>query len=144
MKATSFLISKKLAEIGFESETDLYLRKITSKKEPKIFNIQLFIDSGFFGGKASINHWGELNPQFIEAFPDDYEFSQAVKTYDLEILLDALPSKVFNFALDGMSCLVDSEPLPIIIIKKENESLADCAGRLIIKLYEQNLINFNK
>lgn len=74
---------------------------------------------------------------------------------DLETILDALPKKIktkqgvfllqiaimpFNKEnrwLIGYSNETDAE-------QKENESLTDTASRLLIKLFETGIINFNK
>jgi hypothetical protein len=133
-KTTNFEISKKLSEIGFNEETNFYYRK--NDKE-------LFINT-----------------------PPDLKDSEKffLKSYDLEILLDALPSEIeienwggwkyyniyFKMNKNGFwyenLCNCDSSACPVekyhymeII---ENESLADTAGRLIILLHEKNLIKF--
>ena len=120
MKTTNLEISKKLKEIGFDAETEHYWHTINNKIELH------HVARGGFG---------------------DY------KSYDLETLIDALPKKIhdnlqlrvwfdeYNFIgyqnWDGF--------VPKLTIKqKENESLADTAGRLIIKLFEAGIINFKK
>ena len=123
-KTTNYEISKKLAEIGFDKEANFYYRK-TDK--------ELFINT----------------PPDLK---DPEEFF--LKSYDLEILLDALPSSIEN-GNGTENCLVvdvafgeihyegDCENDTLFITTtRENESLADTAGRLIIKLHEKNLIKF--
>ena len=121
MKTTNFEISKKLKEIGFDAEFNFHY------KATDPFNLY---DSGY----------------------DDYR-DRNTPSYDLETLIDALPKKIndnlqlrvlfdeYNFIgyqnWDGF--------VPKLTIKqKENESLADTAGRLIIKLFEAGIINFKK
>jgi hypothetical protein len=124
IKTTNYEISKKLAEIGFE---------------------------------AKANHgWHKDNLESGPAeFLSNYAFcTNYIKAFDLETLLDALP----NFIENGNrteNCLVvdvafgeihyegDCENDALFITKtRENESLADTAGRLIIELYNNNLIEF--
>jgi hypothetical protein len=133
-KTTNYEISKKLAEIEFNKETIFYYRK-TDK--------ELFINT----------------PPDLKN-PEEF----FLKSYDLETLLDALPSTIeienwggwkyyniyFKMNKNGLwyenLCNCDSSACPVeryhymeII---ENESLADTAGRLIILLYKKNLIKF--
>jgi len=69
---------------------------------------------------------------------------------DLESLLDALPDLIFgenkykeNYRLTYNSFLGFFYPnLEKEFYKKNNESLADNAGRLLILLHEKNLIKF--
>jgi hypothetical protein len=127
MKTTNYEISKKLEEIGFNKETIFYYLK-TDK--------EFFINT-----------------------PPDLKNSEEffLKSYDLEILLDALPEKIsryniyFKMNKDGLwyenSCNCDSnQSCPVEsychIEIKNNESLADIAGRMIILLHEKNLIKF--
>ena len=77
------------------------------------------------------------------------------RAYDLETLLDALPKELnlflgktwlsLNLSNKSQSIGYGSEEEyapEFYFIKEENESLADIAGRLIISLYEENLIKF--
>jgi hypothetical protein len=132
-KTTNYEISKKLAEIGFDKETNFYYRK-TDK--------ELFINT-----------------------PPDLKNSEEffLKSYDLEILLDALPSRIetenwggwiryiiyFRMNKNGLwyeNLCWDSSACPVekhhYIKINENESLADIAGRMLILLHEKNLIKF--
>lgn len=86
-----------------------------------------------------------------------------VKAYDLETILDALPSVIeregsgnniyFKMNKNRVwyenSCNCDSsEYCPVNIYyridRQKNESLADTAGKMLIKLYEAGIINFKK
>jgi hypothetical protein len=119
MKTTSYEISKKLAEAGFKAETEWYH------------------DLGY----------GTLYYNF-EA--DKYN-NRLVPTYDLETILEALPDLIRS---------PDSPPhlYPLFVskkgvgydytsgltsIRKGEESLADCAAKMLILLHEKGLINFN-
>ena len=65
------------------------------------------------------------------------------KSYDLETLLEALPKinkQEYLLCSGGIVYLNDY----ILVGKEKNESLADTAGRLLIKLFEAGLIKFNK
>ncbi len=79
------------------------------------------------------------------------------RAYDLETLLDALPSEIEYFGNDAYfrmnkdqfwyeefcNCPFDCPVKRHYNIKiKENESLADTVGRFIILLHEKNLIKF--
>ena len=137
MKTTSYEISKKLKEAGFEADADYYW--IESK----------VINKGIICVK---------NYRF-----DDYESGseKLCKSFDLETLLDALPSVIerkgwgndiyFKMNKNGFwyenSCSCDSSeycPLETYyhIDRQKNESLADTAGRLLLLLHEKNLIKF--
>ena len=119
-KTTNFEISKKLAEIKFNKETNFYYRK-TDK--------ELFINT----------------PPNLK---DPEEFF--TKSYDLETLLDVLPEIIrnneeLNLKKNKIGYFFwDSDEIFSLIgaHKQKNESLADIAGRLIILLHEKNLIKF--
>jgi hypothetical protein len=122
-KTTNFEISKKLSEIGFNKETNFYYRK--NDKE-------LFINT----------------PPNLK---DPGEFF--LKSYDLEILIDALPKEREGFGGDAYFKMDKNglwyerswncpREINYYIEKLENESLADTAGRLIILLHKKNLIKF--
>jgi len=118
MKTTSFLISKKLAEIGLPQ------------------------------GQFLCNKHG----RWIADFGNDLEDGD-FWAYDLETILEALPETIANAKLDRIEafemrkthllydCLHTDKP-DFICYKQENESLADCAARLLILLHEKGLINF--
>jgi hypothetical protein len=135
-KTTNYEISKKLAEIGFNKETNFYFTEIAPDK----FEAQYYTN----------------NKEYL-----------LLKSYDLETLLDALPSKIkgiegecwfnihFRMNKHGLwyenLCNCDSDQsCPVEsychIEIKENESLADIAGKmlilLLILLHEKNLIKF--
>ncbi len=112
---TNSEISKKLKKIGFEAKTDI------------IGNYELY------------------------------------PSYDLETLIEALPSVIkmegsgnniyFKMNKNRVwyenSCNCDSsEYCPVNIYyridRQKNESLADTAGKMLIKLYEAGIINFKK
>jgi hypothetical protein len=110
-KTTNFEISKKLAEIKFNKETNFYYRK-TDK--------ELFINT----------------PPNLK---DSEEFF--LKSYDLEILINALPDTIGGCLMIHKEGMYYQESM-IEVQKLENELLADTAGRLIIELYNNNLIKF--
>jgi hypothetical protein len=123
IKTTNYEISKQLAEIGFDKETNFYFTEIAPDK----FKAEYYTN----------------NKKYL-----------LLKSYDLETLLEALP----NFIENGNgteNCLVvdvafgeihyegDCENATLFITTtRENESLADTAGRLIIELYNNNFIKF--
>jgi hypothetical protein len=126
MKTTSYEISKKLAEAGFESRANFF--------------------------------WCELGEDLVGIHLSQlHVVPQSVKrivAYDLETILEALPESVkfdnkwawfemdknfiiYKFIDEDKTCLFDFH-------KQENESLADTAARLLIKLESKGLINFKK
>jgi hypothetical protein len=119
-KTTNYEISKKLEEIGFSRQA----------------------------------FWVWISKNCCAPYQTDYD---GFLSYDLEILLDALPSEIEYFGNDAYfrmskdqfwyeefcNCPFDCPVKRHYNIKiKENESLADTAGRLIILLHENNLIKF--
>jgi hypothetical protein len=131
MKVTGFLVSKKLAEIGFNKETNFYYRKTDR---------ELFINT----------------PPDLK---NSEEFF--TKSYDLEILLDVLPKKMTNkygkeftleisFDVSNWIYYIDKNDYIFLsenyihgqMESEKNESLADTVGRFIILLHEKNLIKF--
>jgi len=126
-KTTNYEISKKLAEIGFDKETNFYFTEIAPNK----FKAEYY------------TNYTNNNKYFL------------LKSYDLETLLDALPSTIENIHFrmnkgglwyENLSNCDSDQSCPVEsychIEIKNNESLADTAGRLIIELHEKNLIKF--
>ncbi|MGL5113613.1 MAG: hypothetical protein ACRC6O_13350 [Flavobacterium sp.] len=132
MKTTNFEISKKLAEIGFK-ETSL---------------IGHFLDNE--GNSAGT--W-----IIADGIREGYEFD--CYAYDLETILEALPEFFKDYQDDECNLKLSKNSIwyenefgslawlcsyeVVKIDKEEKESLADCAARLLIKLFEAGIINFN-
>jgi hypothetical protein len=137
-KTTNYEISKKLAEVGFKAQAEKCWAKIrhSVSSEFNLVNLDFAV------------------PQNCDVW---------ILSYDLEILLNALPSEIkgiegecwfniyFKMNKNGLwyenLCNCDSDQsCPVEsycdIEKLENESLADTAGRFIILLHEKNLIKF--
>jgi hypothetical protein len=122
-KTTNYEISKKLAEIGFDKETNFYFTEIAPDK-------------------FKAEYYSNNNKYFL------------LKSYDLEILINALPEKIkvgidrppqSKFYFDKISFGYAKEPkieFQFYCRIQENESLADTAGRMIILPHEKNLIKF--
>jgi hypothetical protein len=130
-KTTNFEISKKLKEIGFKKETEFFLYL----NEP-------YCDAWHISEEG----------QILANKKDD-----CLPSYNLETLLDALPKSMkycgdtyyFWMTYSGSSdCYIigyssgQLRKTELEKSSKENESLVDIAGRLIILLHEKNLIKF--
>lgn len=120
MKVTNYANSRRLAEIGFKKNSII----------------------GFFKSKCGVGGKFYISDGFKEGY--DLEFP----AFDLETILEALPDLIFgenkykeNYRLTYNSALGFFYPnLEKSFCKKENESLADCAARLLIMLFEKKLI----
>ena len=119
IKTTSYEISKKLKEAGFEAEADY---NFIERNNQKAFLINIKELSG------------------IEIMN---EIGVFIKAYDLETLLDALRQTRKRIMIVGKS---DNWGINFDYefnkYSQENESLADTAGRLLLLLHEKNLIKF--
>lgn len=150
MKTTSYEISKKLKEIGFEAETDFYFDTRTYKAIP---------DEVFY------------RRTFNKEEPEHY-----LPAYDLETLIDALPDSITREYKSNKDGTIKEFKENLVIEKNKiwyrcydietsdeaNEywreygyeqnisiyhyydSLTNLAGKMLIKLFESKLINFNK
>jgi hypothetical protein len=110
MKTTSYEISKKLKEAGFEAETDYY----------------------FYGQ--------QLRNSAFPSHSTDADRKVHVKSYELETILDALPKinkQEYLLCSGGIVYLNDDY---ISIGREKNESLADTAGKMWLLLKEKGLI----
>lgn len=125
MKTTSYETSKKLAEAGFKAETEFYWVKWNA-------------------GEPELVHEKEQTPALIEK----------VGAWDLETILEALPNFISNKNKNkGENCLVidvafgeihyegdsDNDAM-FITTTEENESLADTAAKLWLKLKKEGLV----
>lgn len=119
MKITSYLISKKLAEIGFRP------------------------DSIFYYNDHKELRWDDDGSPFPEL---------CLRAYDLETVLEALPMGIdsilrYDLIIDQRTFIhyADCEGDELYkVMKKNDESLADTAARLLILLHEKGTINFNE
>lgn len=121
MKTTSYEISKQLAEAGFKGETEFGYDK-SGQIDYAIWNNSLIHTKAY-----------DLET-ILEALPKQHDFfSRGIGNYELRIWYHE--NKVFigyqNF--DGFDKLLTFE-------QEENESLADTAARLWLKLKKENLI----
>jgi len=122
-KTTNYEISKKLAEIGFDKETNFYFTEIAPDK----FKAEYYTNN---------NKYFLLKSYDLETLLD-------VLPEKIKIGIDRTPQSVFYF--DKISFGYAKEPkiqFQFYCRVQENESLADTAGRLIIELHEKNLIKF--
>lgn len=131
-KTTNYEISKKLAEIGFRAKAEKCWAKIrhSISSEFNLVNLD-------FAVPQNCDEW--------------------VLSYDGGTLLDALPKSIkycgdtYYFWMTYSSssgCYIvgyvrgQTRETELEKYSEENESLADTAGRMIILLYEKNLIKF--
>jgi hypothetical protein len=133
MKTTNLEISQKLKELGFESESEIVWYQEShgmniSQKESEKFQLRLINGSKHLA-------------------------RDCIKSYDLETILEALPKKIereniklnCSYALWSHKIKFFHDNLgEYQIEKKENESLANTAGRLLVKLLEDNIIKLGE
>lgn len=148
MKVTSYLISQKLAEIGFNKPSNFMIKndgKIIVAAQNKII--------------GKISSFSKPNKNGCDFLGDGYA------SYDLETLLNAIPDflrildtiAIKQFFLyfflyhNSMGYCEHNDEFGEVrrnkkfnVIRKENESLADCAARLLIELHDQGLIKFGE
>lgn len=122
MKTTSYEISEKLFKLGFEGDAVYYYE---------------------IGDPENLWHITELQ---LEGIDNHYS------SYDLETILEALPewidgdqeltvSKNYAGYFEAESIICSG--IDAVCGKLENESLADCAARLLILLHEEGIVKFN-
>jgi len=118
-KTTSYEISKKLKEAGFEAEADY---NFIERNNQKAFLVNIKELSG------------------IEIMN---EIGVFIKSYDLETLLDALPKinkQQYSTLLCSGGIVYLNDDDYILVGKEKNESLADTAGKMWLMLKEKGLI----
>ena len=132
MKTTNYLISKQLAEAGFEAETQFYWVK-------------------WLEGEPELVHEKEQTPALIEK----------VGAWDLETILEALPKNIITYPdekiteqpIEKLRLEMDEigyyfsdkddygrDNCFTYLHREESESLADCAARLWLKLKQEGLV----
>jgi len=132
MKTTSYEISKKLAEIGFQADFDYCYRK----GEP---------ERGVWSKSFEVTCW------------DGEDISNYYPAFDFETILSMLPKEIKFKGDTYYFWMIYSETSNCYIVgyicghfrraelenyKQENESLADTAAHLLIKLHGEGLIKF--
>ena len=118
MKTTNYLISKQLFEAGFEAEFDYCYRK----EQP---------ERGLWSKSFEITCW------------DHEDISRYFPSYDLETILSALPKFIVSDQkLTSPAFIVYGKHKGEFLEchKQENESLADIAAKLWLKLKKENLV----
>lgn len=125
MKVTNLETSQKLKELGFEAETVFYFLEV----KPDIYEAQY----------SSFNRYNK----------------SVVKSYDLETILEALPKILESRAslqisyrtminLAEFHYITRQDNLLHIVRQLDEESLANTAGRLLVKLLQDNIIKLRK
>lgn len=126
MKTTNLETSKKLKELGFKVKSDFFFA-VDEKYKPVPYEVL-----------------------YKNSF-EPHEIKRLVPAYDLETILEALP-KNFTYELikqdhqQYFRCESDTTRFDVkfIINKEKNESLADAAGRLLVKLLQDNIIKLGE
>lgn len=141
MKTTSYEISKKLKEAGFE-DSYIYAWYSDSEGLPWIQEIQ------------------HAKPTAVNKYGEEVKLTFIAPAYDLETLIDALPKKLANkYGKEGALKLsydtklnwvyyADKEDYILFfndyvlceIKSQENESLADTAGKMWLFLKEKGVL----
>ena len=141
-KTTSYQISKKLAEIGFKANTDKCWAKIKNSRLSE-FEIMPFD----FRVPQNCEQWFlsfDLET-ILEALP--YGLDQGNERYNLKMLPNisiSYTNKFFNHIYDYRDDFCCENGEVMACISKNKETMVDMAGRLLIKLYENNLIKFEE
>lgn len=130
MKTTNYDISKRLAEIGFEINSEAFFCYSRNTKE-------------FTNQHEIYERWTEKDQE--QGF---------YNSYDLETILEALQEKLpCNIKITSTEIKIENRPLfesPSMqfqfweekIERLDNESLADTAARLLILLHEKGIVKF--
>jgi hypothetical protein len=154
-KTTNYEISKKLAEIGFRAECSyFYFHSDNNDYEAsylEAFGYDKISDCDYL---EAFRYDKISDCDYLEAFRYDKISDCDIEdkyypAYDLETLLDALPSQFgqsfLQITMLGNQALIGYELQRIelsSLVDGKNESLADTAGRLLILLESKNLIKF--
>ena len=142
MKTTSYEISKKLKEAGFE---DSYIYAWYSDLE----------------GLPWIQEIQHAKPTAVNKYREEVKLTFTAPAYDLETILDALPARIekneklydlllrhniLGYYATSLKLDYDNIQLDDYIFElyDHDKSLADTAGRLLIELFEAGIINFKK
>lgn len=121
MKVTNLETSQKLKELGFEAETNYY----------------------YFNKGSLLDYCSNL---------DEIEYSKPItKAYDLETILGALPRALEDGRFFSHITITYDLGMKIgyfehgiELYQEKNESLANTAGHLLVKLLEDNIIKLGE
>ena len=150
MKTTNYEISKKLKEIGFEAETNFYFDTRTYKAIPD----EVFYKSTF--NKEEPEHY---LPSYdletlIDALPNsitrEYKSNKdgTIKEFEEKLLIGKreIWYKCYDIETsdDANEFWREYRYEQNISIYRRDDSLTNLAGKMLIKLFEEGLIKFNK
>lgn len=132
MKVTSYILSKKLAEAGFEAETNFIWAWSGDDH-------QLFCMPNIRAERQDEKDFLAYDLETIlEALPKQHDFfTRGVGKYELRIWYHEDKAFIGYQNFDGFDKLLTLE-------QEENESLADTAARLLLTLVEKGLLTFKK
>lgn len=144
MKTTNYEISKKLKEIGFEAESDFYWYCYDTG-----LAMRHIADAD---GKGNIKAY-DLET-LLDALPDsitrEYKSNKdgTIKEFEEKLLID---KRVICYRCYDIETSDDANEYwreygyeQNISIYSRNDSLANIAGKMLIRLFEAGLIKFNK
>ena len=136
MKVTSFEISKKLKELGVDLTTNIGWSDIDL---PSYYGVPGMPAQGFVDISTSHSEY------ILFCCETGFKFEDGCKAYTLEDILEVLPVKfklgwhvmpneISHANKKGLNCMP----------RKEDETLADTAARLLIKLLEDKIITVDE
>ena len=151
MKTTNFEISKKLKEIGFNTPAEKCWAKIRLSKTQEFTLIPLTFDVF-----ANCDEWFPSYDleTLLDASPDsitrEYKSNKdgTIKEFEEKLLIDkrVICYRCYDIETsdDANEFWREYEYQQDISIYRRDDSLANLAGKMLIKLFEEGLIKFNK
>ena len=151
MKTTNFEISKKLKEIGFNTPAEKCWAKIRLSKTQEFTLIPLTFDVF-----ANCDEWFPSYDleTLLDALPDsiarEYKSNEdgTIKEFEEKLIIskNEIWYKCYDIETsdDANEFWREYQYEQNISIYSWNDSLANIAGKMLIKLFEEGLIKFNK
>jgi hypothetical protein len=138
MKITSYEISKKLAEIGFKKGSNFRWYLIEDPKRSFCTYMDLYpisdLENTFFAYDVET---------ILDALPESIKYTDVDATMKYDRNLKDWYFQMDKESLYYVSYYHEMEYIVFCHEKRENESLADTAARLLILLHEKGIVKFN-